>query len=428
MTESLPPGRPLPSYDDRKEVRLLPAPADLASTLEEPWRRRLEALQRWLLLEASRLPNVGAVVDALSQKLLEAEIPLVRSTTHIRVLHSERVGVTRIWYRDKPIREVFFPHGSETEEAYKRSPIKVVYETHEWLDFRIGNGTPDIYGLIPDLRAEGITHYVIGPMIFSNGVENAVSWSTDRSEGFDMAHLRFLYALLPALTPILELRAIHRILNEVLRIYVGQEPGTQILSGHVRRGDVRKIRSAILVCDMRHFSTITAGMAAEDAVALLNRYLDCVVPAVNESGGEVLKFMGDGVLAIFADPGRGNDEIPAAALCEAAIDAAWTIRADLERLNAERPDGTPEIRVRLALHVGEAAYGNIGSGERLDFTVIGSDVNLASRINDLGSDLDRELLFSETFVRAAGLTNVEDLGRFALKGFTEPQQVFGLKS
>lgn len=428
MIDSLLPGRPLPSYDDQAPAATVPPAADAGIRLEEPWRSRLAGLERWLLLEASRLPDVGAVVDALAQKLLDIGIPLVRTTTHIRVLHSERVGVTRIWYRDQPIKEVFFPHGAETETLYQRSPIKVVYETREWLDFRINESTPDVYGVIADLRADGITHYVIAPMIFSNGVENAVSWSSDRPEGFDMAHLQLLYALLPALTPILELRAMHRILNEVLRIYVGREPGTRILSGHVRRGDVRKIRSAILVCDMRHFSTLTADMEAEDAVALLNRYLDCVVPAVNESGGEVLKFMGDGVLAIFAEPGEDGGTASASLLCERAIDTAWTIRSDLDRLNAERPEGVPEIRVRIALHFGQAAYGNIGSGERLDFTVIGSDVNLASRINDLGSKIDRELLYSEAFVAAAGLKNAEDLGLHDLKGFAEPQRVFGLSS
>ena len=394
--------------------------------LVEPWGSRLAALERWLLYEATRLPDVGAVIEALSERLVEAGLPLARSTSHVRVLHSERVGVTRIWRRGRPLEEVFFPHGAQTEAVYQRSPLRVVYETHEWVELRTADETADRYGVTADLRAEGITHYVIAPAILSNGVENAVSWSTDRPEGFDETHLALLRALLPALTPALELRATHRILNEVLRIYVGSKAGSSILSGNVRRGDVRKIRSAILVCDMRRFSTLTADMDAEGAVALLNRYLDGVVPAVSEAGGEVLKFIGDGVLAVFADTDPKRSELPPL-LCERAIDTAWTIRTDIARLNAERPEGVPEIRVRIALHYGEAAYGNIGAGDRLDFTVIGSDVNLASRVNDLGSQLDRELLFTEAFVAETDL-ELLDLGSFPLKGFAEPRRVFGLAS
>ena len=202
-------------------------------------------------------------------------------------------------------------------------------------------------------------------------------------------------------------------MTEVMRIYVGEEPKKRILSGDVHRGEVMRLRAAILFADMRRFTELTADMTAEDATALLNRYYDCIVPHVEELGGEVLKFIGDGILAIF----RAEDDD--AIICDRATRAAQN---GLQAVRDE--DQQPKFDVGIALHFGEVAFGNVGSGMRLDYTVIGRDVNLAARVAGLCGTLDEPLLMSAAVIDHVGESRVRSLGAHRLKGLSEAQDVF----
>ena len=396
--------------------------------LAEPWASRVQEIKDWLVRDGAFAPHVGAALEGLAERLIAAGVPLARTTTHIRALHSQRIGVTRIWQRGEATREVHFPHGGETGALYQRSPIKVVHETLDWVSLKLDETPDEAFGIVAELKALGLTHYVIAPMVYSDGTRNAVSWATDRPGGFAPEHERVLRAILPTLTPVLELRTLYRVINEVLRIYVGREPGERILAGQVQRGEVTRIRSAILVCDMRNFTGLSLAMTEEEIVGLLNRYLDGVIPAIEACGGEVLKFLGDGVLAIFPEPhDADHDATPPPdgrdKVCEAALAAAEAITQALEDGNRSRPAGLPEIRAGIALHHGHAAYGNIGSGERLDFTIIGQDVNLTSRIADLCAKLNKPILLSQPFAEAVARPTV-DVGRYALKGLEDLQTIF----
>ena len=209
----------------------------------------------------------------------------------------------------------------------------------------------------------------------------------------------------------------------MLRIYVGDEPRQAILSGNVKRGQVSTIRSAILFADMRDSTLHTVELGAVGAVELFNAFFDCLVPPIETRNGEVLKYMGDGLLAIFREPAGGVPDASSRALA-AARDAFAT----LDEFNAKHPD-KPRMRAGIALHYGEAAYGNIGSGTRLDFTVIGRDVSLASRIADMNRTLDEPLLLSDAFLRQLG-EDATLIGRFPAKGFSDPVEVYrtGLSS
>jgi len=409
------------------------APRILAGeALAEPWATRAQEVKDWLVREGAFAPHVGVTLEGLAEKLLAAGIPLARATTHFQALHSERIGVTRIWQRGEAVRELHFPHGARTGELYQRSPIKVVHETLDWVSLRLADTPDDTFGIVADLKTLGLTHYVIAPMVYTNETRNAVSWATDRPNGFDADHMRFFRAILPTLTLVLELRVLYRTVNEVLRIYVGREPGERILAGQVQRGEVTRIRSAILVCDMRNFTGLSLAMTEEEIVVLLNHYLDCVIPAIESCGGEVLKFLGDGVLAIFPEAHDSSNDEPReevpppreehGAVCEAALAAAEAINRALEEGNRARPAGMPEIRAGIALHYGHAAYGNIGSGERLDFTVIGQDVNLTSRIADLCTKLNQPVLLSQPFADAVAQPTAE-VGSYPLKGFADLQTI-----
>ena len=398
-----------------------------SGVLDESWDLRASRLERWLLEQGAATAGVSELLSGLCEQLQAIGIPLARATSHIQALHSEHIGVTRIWRRGQRIEERYFPHGARDDKIYHDSPLKRVYDTKEWLELRIDESTAPLYNIVPDLQAAGLTHYVVAPLRYSNGTENAVSFATDRPEGFSAEQLALLRAIYPSLNAAFELRTLYRNMDEVLRIYAGRGPGERILSGQVRRGAVTRIDSAMLFCDMRDFTALSSTMSAEDLVRLLNDFYDRVLPPIVSQAGEVLKFLGDGVLAIFA---AGEEDEAAASekaahyACAAAYGAAVTILETVARRNAERPDGSPAIEVSIALHYGAAAYGNIGSGERLDFTIIGRDVNLTSRINRLCSLVEQPILMSEDFSEHVGAPSLP-VGSFELKGIEEWTTVYG---
>ena len=222
---------------------------------------------------------------------------------------------------------------------------------------------------------------------------------------------------MPTFALITELRAVSKRLDDVLRIYVGDEPHRAILSGAILRGQVTRIRSAILFADMRSYTRLSSDLSPEAAVTLLNDYFDCLVPPIEDEGGEVLKYLGDGLLAIFRDRGDDTGGAPQSALT-AATQA-------LRRVDAANQEGRfpAPVALGIALHHGDAAYGNVGSGQSLDFTVIGRDVNLASRIATLNKRLGEPLLMSRPFVNHLW-GNPQPLGAHEVDGFDETIEVF----
>jgi adenylate cyclase len=278
--------------------------------------------------------------------------------------------------------------------------------------------TPDTaYGIVPDLRAAGITDYICMPIFFSGGDENGISFATTAPGGFSEASIAALESIGPALARHLEIRTLRRRMDFLLRFYVGDEPADQILSGVVRRGQVAQIRSAILVADMRHFTQLTHDLAPDAVVGVLNRFFDCLVLPIESEGGEVLKFMGDGLLAIFRD--RSDDSGSAA---QAAYSAAAAALRNVAALDNQKSLPIP-LEAGIALHHGRAAYGNVGAGARLDFTVIGTDVNIASRIATLNRPLGERLLMSEAFVNQLW-TPQEAIGFHAVVGVPHPLKLY----
>jgi adenylate cyclase len=228
-----------------------------------------------------------------------------------------------------------------------------------------------------------------------------------------------MHEMLPAYAAVAESKALARFVNVMLRTYVGEEAGRLILDGQVRRGDVREITAALMLFDLRDFTEMSDRLAPHAVLRLLNSYFDCVIPPVHQNGGEVVEIMGDGVLAIFHQgPERG-----AADACGSALAAATAGLAALADRN-RRHSGT-QLQAGVALHYGKVGYGNIGSGDRLDFTVIGPDVNLTARIERLCRELDRSLIMSEVFAQTVDRPTWE-IGHFELRGFAKMQRLFEL--
>ena len=214
---------------------------------------------------------------------------------------------------------------------------------------------------------------------------------------------------------------LRRFATNVLSTYVGHEPGELIMQGQIRRGDVRTIKAALMMVDLRDFTGLSDALPPSEVIETLNRYFDCVIPPIKRHGGEVLEFLGDGILAILNE----NGERSAREACQMAFEAAQEGLDSLSALNHNLSIAPRHLKAGFALHYGEVSYGNIGAGDRLDFTVIGPDVNLTSRIERLCRELDRNLIMSEDFVRYLD-SPVFEIGHFRLRGFSRMQLLFGL--
>jgi adenylate cyclase len=392
-------------------------PLTMARSLDAESLARVIALRDWLVTAAGQMEDSNEVLSSFLDRLIELGLPIDRAVSAIEALHSEYAGIGRFWTREEGTVVRYLPHGDRRETIYQTSPFAHVSRTGEWLILDLSNTPDDLFPIIPELKEAGYRHYVTVPIRFTNGAENAISFATRSPEGFGTRALTILRMVIPSFALVTELRATSNRLDQVLRIYVGDEPHRAILSGAIQRGQVTRIRSAILFADMRDYTHISSTLSPESAVELLNNYFDCLVPPIEDEGGEVLKYLGDGLLAIVRD--KGDDTGGAA---QSALTAATKALRRIEIANNEGRFPVP-INVGFALHHGDAAYGNVGSGQRLDFTVIGRDVNLASRIAELNKSLGEPLLMSKPFVEHLW-GNPSPLGAHDVEGFAEAIEVY----
>ena len=398
---------------------LLDDPTDLWSQLDRDKWPHATAIRDFMIGPGRLIPNPTDTLQQMSKMFLDAGLPLDRSVTIVRLLHAESAASVRMWDSDKGASDFASPYNADGSKMYNTSPSALAHKSRKWVRFDPRKLPDDVFGVVVDLKQDGITDYVCAPVFLVNGMENIFSFATKSPGGFSDQDIAFLRATFPAIAACQEILVVHRILKEVTRIYVGEEPHLRILAGDVHRGEVTRIKSAILFADMRGFTSLTSDMSAEDATALLNDYYDCLVPHIEEHGGEVLKFIGDGVLAIFRAESDG------VSACEQAILAAT---ASLETVETRNTKASNTFEIGISLHFGEIAFGNVGSGARLDYTVIGRDVNLASRIADLCGQLDQPLLLSSALKQLVIEKTYISCGLHTLKGLTEPEEVFTIEA
>jgi adenylate cyclase len=299
------------------------------------------------------------------------------------------------------------------------SPIRIAYEGGG--PVRCDLAAPPREGeftILNDLRRDGYTDYVVYAVPFADGSFKALSLATMRPAGFGNDELALFQAMIPALAFNLEIQALRRTARTLLDTYVGQQSGGRVLEGQIHRGAGETISAVIWLCDLRGFTSLSESLPRDILIDMLNSYFGPMCDAVLSHGGEVLKFIGDAMLAIFPIQGE------AAAICRSALVAAERAQRMLVHENERRERAMlPQIEYGLALHIGDVMYGNIGSDTRLDFTVIGPAVNLTARVESLCRQLGRQLLLSSDFVGAGGIRAVS-LGRFSLKGVGAEQEIF----
>ena len=379
----------------------------------------VEAVVEWLVDGARSARQPQDVLAELCDRLLACGLPLHRVAVFVTTLHPDVMGRRFLWRHGEGVQVTEADYDVLESDTYRRSPVPVVFERALAIRRRLADpACPDDYEILAEMRAEGVTDYLIQPLPFTNGEVHAVSWTTRRPSGFGDDDMAALEAIRPPLARLAEVYALRRIAATLLNTYVGRDAGERILQGRIRRGDIERIDAVILLSDLRDFTAQSNRLPGEAVIGLLNSYFDCLVPPIEAHGGEVLKFVGDGLLGIFpvaADPREA---------CRGALAAAAEARAALSEANAERAaHGEPEQRFGLALHLGEVLYGNIGSAGRLDFTTIGPAVNLTARLETLARDLGRDLVASTAFARHSP-EPLHSLGTFRLRGFQMPEEVF----
>jgi adenylate cyclase len=378
----------------------------------------------WMLHEGRANTRMREFGDEMCRRVVEAGIPLWRAFCAIRTLHPQIAASAYVWRRGEGTAERrIAEHGIEKTPAFAQSPLTEVTVTGRAIRRRLCDPTVELdYEVLKAFRGEGGTDYIAMPMVFTSGEINCVSWLTDRPGGFTDAEIAGLADVAEMLTVIVETQTHRRIVRALLDTYVGHRTGERVLSGAVKRGDGETIRAVIWYCDLRGFTTLSDALPRDLLLDLLNEYFGIMVNAVSAEGGEVLKFIGDGMLAIFEL--REGDSI--AQQCAAALRAARAARALVAARNPDRlAAGLAEIRYGLALHLGEVTYGNIGAPNRLDFTVIGPAVNHATRIEKVAAKLDCRVVTSASFAAAADASLIS-LGTHSLPGVVEVQEVFTL--
>jgi adenylate cyclase len=308
--------------------------------------------------------------------------------------------------------------GLLASEDYLTSPTWVVDQTGQPFRWRAGESTQG-RPLIEELAADGMTDYLMLPLPFLDDTRTAtVSYATREACGFDPAAIAMLHRASTLLSPTAERVVLRRIALDLLAAYVGPAAGARVYEGRIERGDVETLTAAILFADLRGFTALSERLPRRDVVALLNRWFDAVGESISTQGGEILKFLGDGLLAVFPVADRPRQT------CERALRAALDAQAGTARLAAElAAEGRDPLACGLALHLGEVEFGNIGTRRRLDFTVIGPAVNHASRLQDLTKRLGQPILASASFAAACS-EDLRPIGTHALRGVTKPVAVF----
>jgi adenylate cyclase len=382
----------------------------------------ITAIREWLIDGARSAATPDAVMSELCDRIVAIGIPVWRAAMFVRTLHPQIMGRRIEWRHGAGVSFGEASFELFDSAAFRGSPVATVYQEVRPLRLRLDDPEARAFSQLDELRAEGGTDYLAVPITFSNGEVHVGTWTTRRPGGFTDEQVAALEMLGAPLARVTESYALRRTATNLLDTYVGKEAGARILAGQIRRGFTETIRAAIWLSDMRGFTTLADRMPPAALIELLNRYFDCQIPAILSHGGEVLKFMGDGLLAIFPLAAAAEPQN----VCDAALAAAAEVRSaiaalrDWPRLAA--PTGP---RYGLALHIGEVLYGNIGAANRLDFTCIGPAVNLASRLQDLAASLGRTTLLSAEFARYCATAAVP-LGEFALPGFRAPQPAYGL--
>ena len=368
------------------------------------------------ILTTGRLQGLQTLTDELGPRLRAAGIPLMRLRLGMRTTHPLVAAVSYIWdpggneAEDKA--QLRAPHGIETRSTYIGSPMEIISTSQapyrRRLDDTLG---PDDHLILHELKERGATDWYGRPMRFATGSFGIIIFVGDGT-GFSTDDITLLDTLSEVLAPIVEARRHDHLATAIATSYLGPRTGQRVLDGEITRGDISQIEAAILFSDIRGWTALNATQSAETVLDVANRYFEVMSDAIDSNGGEILKFMGDGVLALFPSDGSKAGQVDA---CRQALSAAHAALGIAALAGLPVPFGT-------GIHFGKLLYGNVGARERLDFTVLGQSVNIASRVEAFCGRLNEPVLLSDTVAQLAGMPT-RHVGTETLKGVDTPMRL-----
>lgn len=386
----------------------------------------------WLAKAGLEGRQETALVDGFCSRAAAGGLPLARAMLLVDTLHPIHEGRAFRWERDKPeatLTEYGRTAEGEAAERWRTSPLyRLLMSGDSLLRLPVTEETEAEFPSFTEFREAKFTDYVaIVNRFAEDGVIGEMDciysyWTTDRLEGFSDDEIGALKRLTPFLGLAIKAISLGRIAETLVETYLGRDAGRRVLRGRIERGVAERIETVLWFSDLRNFTRISEASAPEEIIPLLNDYAEAIISSIQKNGGDVLKLIGDGVLAIFPaeEPSRA---------CAAALDAANAAREAVAALNARRLEQSlPATEMYLGLHIGEVFYGNIGSKDRLDFTVVGPAVNEVSRIAAMCRSVDQPILISAAFAQscASGNHAFASVGRFALRGVGKPQELYTL--
>jgi len=406
--------------------------AEAASALREDEIARLVA---WIVAAGLRGAEPAELLETTAETLRASGIPLLRGFLGFRTLHPLHSGYGFVWRRGGvAVDEATFRRQAEPIPSYLESPLHyMISRGLEELRVRLDEPGALDFPIFAELRGEGATGYFARAIAFREGrvLDEAnqgviFTWTTERPGGFVDPEIAAFERILPILGLAVRSASTQHLAETVLCTYIGHDAGRRVLRGEIDRGAVRRQRAVLLFEDLRGFTAHADVVAPEDLVRALNGYLDAMGRPLLERGGEILKFMGDGILGVIGLDGDSD------AGCRAALQAARETRAAVDGLNrARRAAGEIVMELDIVLHVGEMMYGNVGAVGRLDFTMIGPVVNEAARMEPLCRALGRTVLASEAFFAscaADGRRELVSVGRHALRDIAGERELFTLRN
>ena len=392
-----------------------------ATTIDAAAAHRDNDIVQWLTSGTRDERFIDNIFAELCIRLQQAGIPVKRASLHLLIHHPQWLGARIMWsdgMREAEIARVDYDVRERSE--YIGSPANEIHEgaTEVRENLERDPSTGRQHAVFDEMRAKGLTDYVAWPVHHTLGKKHLVTFATDQSGGFDEAHIATLSGLLPVLALVSEIRMKNRLARTLLETYVGSHASELILAGATRRGSGTTVRAAIMICDLRDFTAISDNWPRDDVIDLLNGYFDAMSEPIARHGGEILKFIGDGLLAIFP--------LSEPRACANLLHAVAEARQAMTALNEKNGEsGWAPLNYGIGVHVGDVMYGNIGSRARLDFTVIGPAVNMASRLEALTKQLGKPVLLSRAFADSVeGDFALEPVGEYPVRGFSDPIELF----
>lgn len=393
-------------------------------------------LTDWLIAKGRGCRGFAELVDELGGLFKDSDLHPMRINIVLGALHPEVAIQLLVWRSSAGftetaksaqvfelsesqmnhgiVKEISLGNASIDNPVFLASPVyKIIHREQDFIHEPLPQERKEFnYSILEDFKESGATDYVALPITFSNKSRGCLSCVTNKSGGYTETDLKFFEKMAPIISPLLEVHASHQVAKTLLNTYLGVEPGLRVLSGEIKRGDVHTLKSALWFSDLRDFTEISGRLESKALIGLLNQYFEIVGDAIKTHGGEILKFMGDAVLAVFPV----NEDQSENAACDNAYKAATEASKNLDQA---------KIDYGIALHFGEAQYGNIGATDRLDFTVIGNAVNMAARIEELCPELKCKMLASKEFVeKLKEKYTFQSTGEHQLRGISEKQELF----